>query len=143
MRLLSLPLLLVLPSVCALVLPPVLNRVSQPPAARTTAPQAFFGKKKPSFDTFAELEVALRQYLEESPAGTSISYLDLNKAGRTDLVEGMMKHGGYVKITEQLGIGMGALAADSISSEAKAAEGPASGINAVIGEAWDAFGKGG
>ena len=49
---------------------------------------------------------------------------------------------GYVKITEQLGIGKGALAADSMP-ESKSPKSPASGINSVIGEAWDAFGKGG
>ena len=49
---------------------------------------------------------------------------------------------GYVKITEQLGIGMGAPAVDSMT-ETAAPKGAVGSINAAVKEGWDAFSSGG
>ena len=77
-------------------------------STRAPAPRALFGfggPKKPTFDEFSELEGALREYLstlgDVEAADGPLAYSALRENGRTDLVEGVMKHGGYVKVMTQ------------------------------------------
>lgn len=64
------------------------------------------------FDDFNELATEIRAYLaqlddsalKDAEAPSPLSYTELNAAGRTDLVKGCMKHGGYVSVSRQLGV---------------------------------------
>eukprot|EP00322_Chrysochromulina_rotalis_P007030 CAMPEP_0115832914 /NCGR_PEP_ID=MMETSP0287-20121206/2903_1 /TAXON_ID=412157 /ORGANISM="Chrysochromulina rotalis, Strain UIO044" /LENGTH=258 /DNA_ID=CAMNT_0003286313 /DNA_START=61 /DNA_END=837 /DNA_ORIENTATION=+ len=64
------------------------------------------------YDDFEELATAVQQHLstldatalEDPEAPSPLSYAELNGAGRADLVQGCMKHGGYLAVSRQLGV---------------------------------------
>ena len=66
-------------------------------------------KKYASFD---ELEVAVREYLatlddtalNDPEAPSPLAYLELQAAGRADLAEGCMANGGYLAVSNRLGV---------------------------------------
>ena len=66
----------------------------------------------PKFADFADLEAEVRSYLStldetalNDPAAPSpLAYLELQSAGRADLAEGCMKHGGYLAVSTKLGV---------------------------------------
>jgi len=65
-----------------------------------------------SYDTLEEFEAAIREYLATLPDGaiddpslpSALNYNELNFNGRPDLVEGCMKFGGYLKVSNDLGV---------------------------------------
>jgi len=65
-----------------------------------------------SYDEFEVLASDIRDYLGqidpkllEGPGAPSpLAYTELQRNGRTDLAEGCMKHGGYLKVSEALGV---------------------------------------
>lgn len=65
-----------------------------------------------NLDTFDELAGAVKSYLStiepaalnDPEAPSPLAYLELRNAGRTDLVEGIMKHGGYFAVSKKLGV---------------------------------------
>lgn len=67
---------------------------------------------KSEFEDFKDLERALRDYIEKGEydlgegevVGSPIAYNVLAKAGRFDLLEGVMEYGGYIQISEKLGL---------------------------------------
>lgn len=67
---------------------------------------------KASYKTVGELEGAIKAYIAELPEGalddptlpSPLNYKELNFNGRPDLVEGCMAHGGYLKLSNELGI---------------------------------------
>ena len=64
------------------------------------------------YKTVAELEAAIKAYIAELPEGalddpslpSPLNYNELNFNGRPDLVEGCMAYGGYLKLSNELGI---------------------------------------
>ena len=72
-------------------------------ATRSPAPQLA------AYDTFAALENELRAYLSALPesalsdaaAPSPLAYTELKRNGRTDLAEGCLKHGGYVRVRQE------------------------------------------
>ena len=64
------------------------------------------------FADFSELEAEVRAYLatlndtaiNDPDAPSPLAYLELQSAGRVDLVEGCMQHGGYLAVSEKLGV---------------------------------------
>ena len=66
----------------------------------------------PKFADFADLEAEVKAYLStldetalNDPAAPSpLAYLELQSAGRADLAEGCMKHGGYLAVSTKLGV---------------------------------------
>eukprot|EP00965_Chrysotila_dentata_P209596 6185383-Pleurochrysis_carterae.AAC.1 len=68
---------------------------------------------KASYDTFEELEAVIQKYtalpdikaaIEDESAPSPLSYTELQRNGRIDLVEGLMKHGGYSSVSKRLGL---------------------------------------
>jgi len=65
-----------------------------------------------NFDDFDELAAEVKSYLasldaamlEDPKAPSPLAYIELQSAGRVDLVEGMMKHGGYLAVSRKLGV---------------------------------------
>ena len=65
-----------------------------------------------AYPTVGELEAAIKAYIAELPEGalddptlpSPLNYNELNFNGRADLVEGCMAHGGYLKLSNELGI---------------------------------------
>lgn len=63
-------------------------------------------------DDFGGFEVAVREYvatlsaseLSDADAPSPLAYDELRRKGRVDLVEGCMRHGGYIKVSKQLGL---------------------------------------
>jgi len=66
----------------------------------------------PTFDSFEELAGEITSYLgtldeaalQDPEAPSPLSYLELQAAGRTDLVQGCMKHGGYLAVSNKMGV---------------------------------------
>lgn len=56
--------------------------------------------------SFAQLEAEIRRYLEscEDPGPNPLAYTNLGEAGRTDLISRIMEHGGYLQVSNRLGI---------------------------------------
>mmetsp|Transcript_65835 Transcript_65835/g.109423 ORF Transcript_65835/g.109423 Transcript_65835/m.109423 type:complete len:289 (+) Transcript_65835:20-886(+) len=65
-----------------------------------------------SFEDFSVLEAEISSYLstlnrsalEDPSAPSPLAYLELRRNGRADIAEGCMIHGGYVRVSEQLGV---------------------------------------
>ena len=65
-----------------------------------------------AFDDYADLQSEVRDYLATIPAEeladpespSPLAYAELGRRGRTDLVEGCMKHGGYLRVSADLGV---------------------------------------
>ena len=65
-----------------------------------------------AFDSFEAFEIETRKYLatldaaalEDPDAPSPLAYVELQAAGRVDLVEGAMKFGGYLAVSERLGV---------------------------------------
>ena len=63
-------------------------------------------------DEFGALAAEVRQYLStldeaalnDPEAPSPLAYVELGRAGRADLVETIMRFGGYLKVSEQLGV---------------------------------------
>lgn len=53
--------------------------------------------------SYEALEAQLTDYLRQKP-GASLKYTDLQKDGRLDLVQGIMKQGGYLAVSQRLGL---------------------------------------
>lgn len=78
-------------------------------AARVPKPAAMMAK---GYATADELHAAVRSYLAEMPEGAAddpalpspLNYNELNYHGRSDLVEGCMAFGGYLKVSNELGV---------------------------------------
>jgi hypothetical protein len=64
------------------------------------------------YKSVGELEAAIQAYIAELPEGavddptlpSPLNYNELNYNGRSDLVEGCMAYGGYLKLSNELGI---------------------------------------
>jgi hypothetical protein len=77
--------------------------------ARRACVPVMMGRK---FAEFPVLETELREYLStlddaalhDPDAPLPLSYLELQSAGRADLAEGCMQHGGYIAVSERLGV---------------------------------------
>ena len=106
---------------------------------------------KDPYPTVELLEAAVRQYIDEMPEGqkddptlpSPLNYKELSFHGRDDLVAGCMAHGGYLKVSNDLGvpvrIGVERDAASSASSGAAAKS--SAGKKAV--DLFNLFGKAG
>jgi hypothetical protein len=77
--------------------------------ARRACVPVMMGRK---FAEFPVLETELREYLStlddaalhDPDAPLPLSYLELQSAGRADLAEGCMQHGGYLAVSDRLGV---------------------------------------
>jgi len=64
------------------------------------------------FDDFAAFEAEVLAYvagldeaaLNDPAAPSPLAYAELQRAGRVDLLEGCMEYGGYIKVSQQLGL---------------------------------------
>lgn len=56
--------------------------------------------------SFAALEADIREYLRncQNPGGSPLAYVNLGKAGRTDLVSRIMEAGGYIEVSRRLNL---------------------------------------
>ena len=78
------------------------------PAARTSRP-AMMAQK---YAEFQDLEADIKAYiatlddtaLNDPDAPSPLAYAELGTAGRPDLAEGCMKHGGYLAVSSKLGV---------------------------------------
>jgi len=65
-----------------------------------------------AFDDYADLQREIRSYLaaipaeelEDPDAPSPLAYSELGRRGRTDIVEGCMKHGGYLRVSADLDV---------------------------------------
>lgn len=91
-------------------------RVGSSAAACVSMPRlpqaAMMASTKPRDWTFEDLEMEVKGYLatldktalEDPDAPSPLAYLELQSAGRPDLAEGCMKHGGYLAVSNRLNV---------------------------------------
>ena len=103
----------------------VINRPSRLWRAAASAPLWSVHRSRPmvakmkTFADFEALEDELRGYLAtlnstalNDPAAPSpLAYIELNNAGRSDLANGIMSFGGYIEVSQRLGVRLKAVAA--------------------------------
>lgn len=80
---------------------------SQPPRSRKTSMMA-----KVTYTSKVDLQEAIRAYLKQLPEGavddpslpSALNYKELAYNGRQDIVEGCMAHGGYLQLSNEMGV---------------------------------------